>query len=351
MQPHSCRMGMGCHRPPHSALTWRAGNQSLWCLILSLKTDSSALLGGCPSATPAAPFEVLEQLSSGGCGRGTADTSLPWDMATPRDMGRVRPLCWVTSLLVTHRCHGSEWLCTNISQPQVPLPWACLRLFDALTECGDGRNAGRCSDLFLWFLRLSYLTGIWASKLSCWLHPWWISAGSMNWVPINALNKNLFLPFQSLPTQVVSGSFWFVPPAIQQTQLPYARHNHRPKRQKFAPNLHQDFLWPLASRVLLCISPSLCVGWHTSLLLTFPCFAFLLQQSEQSDCVFKTSPVSFFLSLIPSSNLPHTFSFVTHTVFWTSNFVVFYRHLEISEKCPHCPPLNLPCCKRALGSN
>lgn len=134
----------------------------------------------------------------------------------------------------------------------------------------------------------------------------------MNWVPINALNKNLLLPLQSLPTQVVSCSFWFILPTIQQAQP--LSCSHRPKRQKFAPNLHypnlqQHFPWPLASRVLLSIFPSLYVGRHTSLLLTCPCFAFLLHQAEQSDCVFKTSPVCFFLPLIPSSNLPHTFSF------------------------------------------
>lgn len=77
MQPHSCGMGgcVGCHRPPRSALTWRAGNQSLWCLILSLKIDSSGLFGDCCSATWTDSFEVLEQHFSGCCESRKADTN------------------------------------------------------------------------------------------------------------------------------------------------------------------------------------------------------------------------------------------------------------------------------------
>lgn len=160
MQPHSCGMGgcVGCHRPPHSALTWRAGNQSLWCLILSLKRDSRA-------CSVAAAVPLQEPLLK--C----------WSSSQLERLLRERRNCWANCLqepLKTPHQHrppgtwaggclcagghlflspmgvtvgaGSGWFWANISHPQVPLPRARSRLCwvwfhrDSLAECGDGRN-------------------------------------------------------------------------------------------------------------------------------------------------------------------------------------------------------------------
>lgn len=227
MQPHSGGMGgcVGCRWPPHSALTWRAGNQSLWCLILSLKIDSSGLFGDCHSATLADPFEVLQHFS-GCCESGKADTNAALGnghRGCGEDDGFVlngifprHP--WVsrlwlsvggfvhTSLIHVHLClgrvYGSDRFCS---------------IGDALAEHEDGRKRQRgvpTHSSVLWGLDISL--AFWVSKLSCWLHPWWVVVDNMSWVPIAALNERHLLPLQPLPTQVISCSVWFVLPTIHE---------------------------------------------------------------------------------------------------------------------------------------
>lgn len=135
VQSHSCGTGgcVGCCQPPRSTLMWRAGNQSLWCLVLSPQIDKGSVCGGCCSTTSSGPFEVLEQLFSSCCESGRADT----DAA----LGHGHQARWVSdgfvpSGFLPHHPWVSRlwrwvggWVWEHISDPRVHLPWVSLWLW------------------------------------------------------------------------------------------------------------------------------------------------------------------------------------------------------------------------------
>lgn len=160
---------VGCHQPPHS---WRAGNQSLWCLISEDRQQGQ--LGGsqCHSR---APFEVLEQHLSGKADTSAAALGHSHQGCLCAGGISLSPTVSQQGLAVggfvqtspTHR-----WLCPGlIRSSAAPAPQRCT-----CWVWGWQKKAGRRSVVFFWLLGMSYLTGIWVSKLSCWLHPWQISA-------------------------------------------------------------------------------------------------------------------------------------------------------------------------------
>lgn len=172
----------------------------------------------------------------------------------------------------------------------------------------------------------------------------------MNWVPINALNKNLLLPLQSLPTQVVSCSFWFILPTIQQAQPLMLPQTEKAKvcskftLSKFAAAFSLAFgkqSPTLHFSIPLCWPAQLSAFNFALLCLPFASGRAVRLCFQNLSC--------FFLPRIPSSNLPHTFSFSLKHNFRTSNFVFSCRHLEIPVKCSHCPPLNLPLLQESPG--
>lgn len=138
-------------------------------------------------------------------------------------------LCW-WHLLVTHGVTagaGSGWLCANIAHPQVALPWAHSQLCCScstemhLLSVGmaeKGREVFSCVLLTLGDELSHWHLGIQTQLLT----PSLANLCGQNWVPINTLNKNLLLPLQSLPTLVVSCSFWFVLPTSSRHNISYA---------------------------------------------------------------------------------------------------------------------------------
>lgn len=176
------------------------------------------------SATPAAPFEVLEQHSSGGSESGKADTSAA-------ALGHSHQGCGQRDgfVLVASPCHPRvsqqglavggfvqthRWLCPGLIRSSAGTEMHLLSV--GMAE--KGREVFSCVLLTLGDELSHWHLGIQTQLLT----PSLANPCRQNWVPINALNKNLLLPLQYLPTLIVSCSFWFVLPTFSRHNISYA---------------------------------------------------------------------------------------------------------------------------------